>query len=229
MAGPPKGVIRSPSVAVSAGSVSPPGRAIFRSEDPPTDLRLQTTGALIDPPKANIQTIPRMDSVSLTQWTGQDPYTMSVGIQIDGYPDTSVESTIKELEGLAEVHAGRTEPPIVTVDGAVPQPHPNLKWRVLDLGTPEVLYLTSGDRCRYYTVVSLIQRVTDTVLVESLKATSKSKGLKARSTEVRQGEDFLYDVARRLYKDPSRAADLATANNLHLGKKLSPGQTLRYP
>lgn len=228
---PQKGIptSRTNNLTGSTVTVNAPGRVIFFSEDPPTDLRMNTTGALSDPPRQKISTIDRMDSIGLTQWVGQDPYTMAVDVQIDGFPDRSVESDIRELEALGEVQPGRTEPPIIDVDGAVPKPHPNIRWRIVDFGTPQVLYLPSGDRCRYFTTVSLVQRVTDTVLVESLKATSQSKGLKARKTTVRQGEDWLYDVARRVYKDPSRAGDLAVANGLHLGKKLSPGLELRYP
>jgi len=210
-------------------SVSPPGRVIFFSEDPPTDLRMNTTGAKCGPPTPRVTTIDRMDSIGLTQWIGQDPYVLTVPIQIDGYPNKSVEADVKELEALAEVQPGRKEPPTVDVDGAVPKPRPNLRWRITSLGEPEELYLPSGDRCRYFTTVTLIQRVVDRDLVESLKATSKSKGLKARKTTVRQGETWLYDVARRVYKDPSRAGDIAVANGLHLGKKLSPGLELRYP
>jgi hypothetical protein len=71
---------------------------------------------------------------------------------------------------------------------------------------PEIDYVQGGDgseRCRYFTTVSLVQNVTDRVLVESLKATSKSKGVKARTITVRAGEDWLFEVARRAYGDPS--------------------------
>lgn len=227
---PQKGIPNSGAFVVAYSPkqlVSPPGRAVFFTEE--ASVWVETTGALCSPPEPKISTVDMMDGIGLTQWTGQEPYKMSVGVRIDGFPNTNVEADIKALEALGEVQPGRTEPPIIDLDGAVPKPHPNIRWRIVSFGDPTVEYLPSGDRCRYITTVSLIQRVTDRVLQERVKATSGSKGLKARSTTVRAGEDSLYDLARRIYKDPSRAADLATANNLHLGKKLSPGLVLRYP
>jgi hypothetical protein len=212
---------------------APAGRAIFASDDyhgEPIVFRFETSGCRVDPPKPKIQTIDMMDAVGQTQWVGQDPYTMTIGVRFDRFRTGSVEDEIRTLEGFGEVHAGRTEPPIVTVDGAVPKPHPGLTWRVVDFGDPEIDYLDGGtQRCRYFTTVSLVQRVTDRVLVESLKVTSKSKGLKSRTITVRAGEDWLFDVARRAYKDPSRASDIARANGLHLGKKLSAGTIVRLP
>jgi hypothetical protein len=39
---------------------------------------------------------------------------------------------------------------------------------------------------------------------------------------VRAGEEWLFEVARREYNgDPVRAGDIATANNLHIGKRLT--------
>lgn len=226
---PQKGVIRSGSVISNTPTFVGPGRAFIVSEDPPTDLAFETTGCRVDPPKPKYETTARPGAISLLQWVGQEPYSMTLGIRIDEFPNGNVESDIRKLEALGEVQPGRFEPPIVTVDGAVPKPHPNLTWRITDFGDPEIEYLGSGDRCRYVTTLVLTQNVTDRVLIESLKATSKSKGLKTRETTVRAGEDSLYDVARRYYKDPSRASDIARANNLHLGKKLSKGLTLRMP
>jgi hypothetical protein len=217
--------------------VTVPGNslAVLASDDfdgKPIRFRFPTSGCRIAPPEPIVQTTDLMGAISLTQWVGQKPYRAEIDVRLDGFPSRSVETAIKTLEHFAEVHAGRSEPPIVTLDGAVPKPHPHLTWRVTNIADPEVDYVQGSDgaqRCRYFTTVSLVQRVTDRVLVESLKATSKSKGVKSRTITVRAGEEWLFEVARRAYGDPSRAADIATANNLHLGKKLRAGTELRLP
>lgn len=183
------------------------------------------------PPEPIVQEVDLMGAISLTQFMGQKPYRAEIDVRLDGFPVTSVEEDIKTLEHFAEVHAGRSEPPIFEVKGDVPLPHPGLKWRVTGFSQPQIEYVVGSpkERARYFTTVTLSQYVTDRVLVESLKKTSKSKGMKTRTEVVREGEEWLFEVARRVYKDPSRAGDLATANGLHLGKKLTPGTRLRVP
>jgi hypothetical protein len=238
MAAPPKGLFgQVPIWPIGAEPVtSGAGQAVFASDDfdgKPIKFRFATGGCSISPPEPNYQTTDLMGSISLTQFYGQRPYRMDIDVQLDGFPDRSVEADIKTLEHFAEVHPGRSEPPILTVDGDIPKPHPNLSWRVQAFTDPVIDYVQGRptDRCRYFTTVSLIQNVTDRVLVESLrKSTAATKGVqKARKTTVIAGEDFLFEVARRVYRDPSRAADIATANDLHLGKKLTPGQSLWLP
>lgn len=228
MPGPPKGLL-GPAELFNSKPVPPPARVVFLSDDPDTRLACETEGGHPSPPEPVYDEVQRAGAISLTPWVRQNPYKMDVHVRIDGFPDRSVENDIKTLEGLAEVQAGRSEPPIVTLDGAVPKPHPNLKWVISGFDAPTVDFLASGERCRYETTVHLIQRVTDRVLVESLRATSQSKGVKVRTITVRAGEDWLFDVARRAYKDPSRASDIARANSLHLGKKLRAGLVLRLP
>jgi hypothetical protein len=224
------------------GTATPPGapfttgtgRAVLASDDfdgKPIRFRFAHGGCRVSPPEPIVQETDLMGAISLTQWVGQKPYKMEIDAQLDGYPYRSVEDDIKTLEHFAEVHAGRREPPIVTVDGNVPKPHPNLTWRVTGFSTPAEEYVV-GDgtaRARWFSTVTLVQRVTDRVLVESLKATSQSRGVRARTITVRTGEEWLFEVARRAYKDPSRAGDIATANNLHLGKRLTAGMELRLP
>lgn len=227
MPGPPKGLLGPAPRLPRSTPVA--GRVVFSSDSPEASVTCETTGAFPFPPEPVIDEVRRPGAISLTPWTGQAPYRMDVTVRFDGFPDRSVEPSIAVLEGFAEVPAGRAEPSAVTVDGAVPKPHPNIKWRVSGFDTPTVDFLLSGERCRYETVVHLVQAVTDRVLIESLRATSKSKGVKARTITVRDGEDWLFEIARRAYKDPSRAGDIATANSLHLGKKLTPGTVLRLP
>jgi hypothetical protein len=223
-----KGVQTGPSLSTGAGP------AVFASKDydgKPIRFRFDHAGCRVLPPEPIIQETDLMGAISRTDWVGQKPYRMEVDVRLDGFPDRSVEDEIKTLEHFAEVHSGRAEPPIITVDGDIPKPHPHLTWRLSGFSAPEEDYVngTGTHRCRYFTTVTLVQRVTDKVLVESLKQTSGSKGIKPRTITVKEGEDWLFEVARRAYQDPSRAGDIATANDLHLGAKLKPGTELRLP
>jgi hypothetical protein len=215
---------------VSSGA----GQVAFNCDDfdgRPITFRFVTGGCQLYPPEPIVQTVDLPGSISLTQYLGQRPYRMDVDCQLDGFPDRSVEADIGTLEHFAEVHTGRSEPPAFTVSGDIPAPHPHLAWKVTGFSDPAIDYVQGRptDRCRYFTTISLIQDVTDRVLIESLKKTAKSTGVKARSTTVRAGEDWLFEVARREYKDPSRAGDIAIANDLHIGKRLTPGMELRLP
>lgn len=191
-----------------------------------------TAPARVAPPKPKFLTIDMPGAIGAVEYLGQDPYTLELDIRLDAAPDGSVEPSIRALEAFGET-GGNPEPPVVIADGTIPLPHPNLKWRITDFGTPTVWTLPSGERCRYVTTLTLTQNVKAAALEESLHQTSASKGIKTRTTKVRPGED-LYAVARRFYGDPSRASDIARSNfqggrPLRLGQTLKAGMTLRMP
>lgn len=202
------------------------------SDDPLIDV----IGRLIGRPSATLPR-PRYDSLQrpgqfdLTQYTGHEPYVLTIPMKFDGH-GTSVEARIRDLERLAERSGPNLEPPVVKVLGNG-VPHTSLRWRVQSLDEIEdrTRYTTTGDRWRFCVTVTLIQRVTDQVLAESLKAVlpaKRSRGVVNRSTRVKAGEDSVYDVARRVYGDPSRASDIARANpGIRLGSKLRVGLRLR--
>lgn len=212
---------------------------IATADDPENPVQVtceQTAPALWRPPRGRWSTIDRGGRVGILAYDGQDPYELLLSVRLDGYPDTSVEDSVRILEGFAEVPDGQEQPPTLTVDGAIPKPHPNLKWRLTAIEDPaEQLYLPGGrSRCRYATTVTLTQNVTAQVLAESLRETKASKGLRTRTTRVRSTEPDLFAVARRYYGDPSRASDIARANfkgghPLALGARLTPGTQLRMP
>lgn len=206
------------------------GLVTLSSSDPRISVDIeQTQPALIPPPQPKIVTTDRPGAIGLTDWVGQDPYRLMIYARLDGAPNRSVERDIAALEGLAEVHAGKTEPPVVTVKGAIPLPHPNLKWRIAGFTEPVVMTRRgSQERCRYLTTVTLIQYVVDRTLATSLNPSTGSKGLQVRTHRIKPGED-LFDVARAEYRDVGRAQDIARANGLRIGAKLTPGRTLKIP
>jgi hypothetical protein len=212
---------------------------IATADDPENPVQVtceQTAPALWRPPRGRWSTIDRGGRIGILSYDGQDPYELLLSIRLDGYPANSVEESVRILEGFAEVPGGQQEPPILVVEGAIPKPHPSLKWRLTAIEDPtDVLFLPGGkSRCRYTTQVTLTQHVIATSLVESLTQTKATKGLQAKTTSVRPNEVTLTDVARRYYNDPSRASDIARANfkngnPLMLGARLTPGTQLRMP
>lgn len=211
-----------------------PGAIIIATDNPhdPIEVRCeQVTPALPRPPRPRWSTIDRPGRIGIPSFDGQDPYEILVTVRLDGFPHRSVEVDIATLEGFAEVPEGQAEPPVLTVTGAIPRPHPNIKWRLTSIEDPsEVQHLTGGkERCRYVTAITLTQHVAGDVLNENLKGSKAQKGLRTRTTRVQSNEDDLYAVARRYYGDPSRATDIARANFLYLGSRLTAGKALRMP
>lgn len=217
-----------------------PGAVVISTADNPHDpIQVtceQTAPALWRPPRGRWSTIDRGGRIGLISYDGQDPYELQLFVRFDGYPGQGVEGSIRALESFAEVPDGQQEPPVLAVDGAIPKPHPNLKWRLTLIDDPaDVLFLPGGkSRCRYSTTLTLTQHVTPDTLTETLKQTKSSSGLQTRTTRVQPGETTLYDVARRYYHNPARASEIAQANfkngrPLSLGSKLTAGTQLRMP
>lgn len=217
-----------------------PGAVVLRtSDDPENPVRVtleQTRPALWRPPSGRWSTIDRAGRIGILAYNGQNPYELSLGVRLDGYPSESVEDAIRTLEGFAEVADHQTEPPVLVVSGAVPLPHPNLKWRLTAISDPEEqIYLPEGKvRCRYATDLTLTQHAVASSLEETLRQTKASRGLRTKTTRVKPGEETVTDVARRYYGDPSRASDIARANfkngrPLALGDLLKVGTQLRMP
>jgi hypothetical protein len=229
----------SPRIVPDGGAPTPSrgiGRVTLSSPSP----SIQVSGVLTEPvdsplPRPKYDTLDRYGFFGLSKYAGHDPYELTLKIRLEDGGD-SLEGEggpIRRLERLAERVAGRDTPPDVTVDG--PVPHSTLTWRITGLveDKARTVYSASGDRTRFVVSVTLAQRVTDTVLSDSLRAMSQSKGVGA-TTRVRQGEDSLYDVAQRYYHDSSLATTIARANPVNgnpmpLGTRLHVNQRLVMP
>jgi hypothetical protein len=197
------------------------------------DGEINVVGLLTKPvtppvPRPRYNTIDRPGSVGITEYAGMDPYQMTMSLRFDGGGVRSVEKQYAALEALAYPAAGTLEPPVLRIRG--PVPHPLARWRInqLTVDDSQTMLLKNGDRCRIAVDVDLLQYVVDDLLLPSLKATKRAKGINSRATRVKSGEDTLFDVSRRLFGDPSHATDIARASHLRLGARLKPGQMLLY-
>jgi LysM domain len=221
-------------------TVAGPDDVWIGSEVPLIDV----TARLIDKPhvtapRPKFTTQDRPLRFGLTQYVGHDLYEMALRIKLDN-GGSSVEGRIRRLESLAErkpIGGGRLEPPVVKVLGPGIR-HQRLKWRItaIDEETERAKYTAGGKDCTLYVAtVRLVQHVVDRVLAESLRAVSpanRERGIRNRTITVKAGETSLYDVAKRVYGDPQKAADIANANpgrSLRLGSRLKPGMRLRVP
>jgi hypothetical protein len=72
----------------------------------------------VAPPSGRWSTIDRAGRIGILSYNGQNPYELSLGVRLDGYPRTGVENRIRVLEGFAEVPDHRDEPPVLKVSGA---------------------------------------------------------------------------------------------------------------
>jgi hypothetical protein len=100
-----------------------------------------------------------MGAISRTQWVGQKPYRAEIDVRLDGFPSRQRrERTSRPSSTSPRSTPAAPSRPIITLDGAVPKPHPHLTWKVTNIADPEIDYVQGGDgseRCRYFTTVSL--------------------------------------------------------------------------
>lgn len=216
------------------------------------DPDIAVTGTLIGTPTAPVPR-PRFDEQarpgkrSENLYLGHEALEQTFQIKFDNPGNNSVQGKVDKLETLAERHhwAGRFEPPIVHVQGRGLRGtgdrsarRPGKKWRIAELteDLARTRFQRDGDRYFYVATVRLVEHSVDEVLTERLKALrpadKRDIGITRRTTTVREGETSVYDVARRVYHDPSRAAQIARANPgtiRWLGQRLKPGTKLRLP
>jgi hypothetical protein len=208
--------------------------------DPEIEVQARLVGKpRLTPPQPRYETQQRPGRLSLVLYAGHDPYKLELPIKLDNRDRRSVEGKIDRLHDLAERKrwAGRFEPPIVRVAGqGIPRTY--LRWRVEEIveDTDRSLYRThdageKDQRHLYVCTVRLVQRVADDPIPESRAVRGRGRGITNRRTTVQTGETSFYDVARRVYGDPSRAADIARANPGvgWLGSRLRKGTELRLP
>lgn len=212
-------------------------KVTLASANPKLTVTLDLLVAVDRPlPRPKIEMLDRFGFYDLPKYAGQQPFELGMYTRLGG-EGASVEDEIRRLERMMERPEGRDAPPEVRVDG--PIPHESLTWWLTSIveDKPRTVYEPrSGGRLHAVTFVStltLIQRVTDTAGVASVNAAAKSKGI-GTTTKVRKGEDDLYDVAQRFYRNSSFALAISKANPVKgnpmpLGTRLRAGQTLRMP
>ena len=132
------------------------------SNDPKIVLVARLRGPVSRPlPQPSYETVARRGRVGMPQWTGRDPYAMTLPISLNGFPHGPVEDKIRLLERLALRHGGDAAPPIVQLAGPVPAPAgmTNPKWRISGLQevAERTVYNENGKCSRLAVDVTLIE------------------------------------------------------------------------
>jgi nucleoid-associated protein YgaU len=184
--------------------------------------------------------ISRPRRTSLTQWTGAEPFRMTLPILLDRFADGegSVEAEIRNLELMASVPRGLQEPPRIFLAG--PVPHTDLTWVLEDLTWGATLVNSAGDRTRQHVTLALLQYVKpDRITVKSSavrkRERARGKPKPGNSPDRGSGDVLIYTcvtgdtlskiAARELgsagrWHEIAKLNGLRDPNNLHLGQKL---------
>lgn len=193
-------------------STGVPDPVWLHSDAPVIDVVARLTGKpSATLPRPRYDTVDLPGTTGLNRYRGHDPHEMQLPILLEraGNP---VEGDIDKLEAFARRHnASGDEPPVVIVQG-VGVPHTDLDWRVTFPEEPDrIEYDSSGRRIRFGLTLTLVEHISDRVLAQTLTGGKRGKGIRHRTATTRKGED-LYSFARRIFGDPSRAADIQRAN-----------------
>jgi hypothetical protein len=216
--------------------VTAPG--LYRFSLSSRDPRINVTGWLVGKPTEGVPRPrytqhERPGDFDLLQYVSHDLFEQTIPIKFGDGTD-SVEGRIAQLERLLRRTAKNGEPPIVKAAGHGVL-HPEYNWRVVGLDPVDdrILFFTGqNDRRLYVANVILRQQVAENVLTESISKSRRrdaGAGLRNRTVTVREGERTLYQVAKRYFRDPSAAREIAVANGITLSTRLKAGRKLRLP
>lgn len=196
--------------------------------------------------------IARPKRKSLTQWDGIEPRRILVPIILGMTPagdgladDTTCEPARDRLERMAQPPAVGSQPPIVTVTGAVP--HASVAWVIEDFDwDPNPDYSRRGFIVRQAVTVHLLEHVNDqlaapvnaaelTRQAATKRAAAAAAKIGAVATSVLQriyivgAGDTLPSIAAAKLGSAKRWTELATLNGLRDPNRLTVGQKLRLP
>jgi hypothetical protein len=189
------------------------------------------------------QVVPRQDDVGSTDWEGQEPLTQDVPLLLDGFPDDeSVErewNTVKKL-GRDAVGDERV-PPVFKVWGPIEYGGEGKAWILPDNGiqpnAQSIIRRDDGELLRIEFTLSLLEYIRpDTIKRHKKKKSKRGNPAKTGGTAfpgtsytVRKG-DSLVSIAKDLYGDWKRWADIGKLNGLHdANRQLPAGMKLRLP
>lgn len=178
---------------------------------------------------------PRPDAKSLTEWSGQDTFTQSVPILINGYKEeNSVQGQANDIIALGRNTTDDEVPPVFRIFGAIWMPW--LQWVLEDVEwTDEVIRDTDTTLLRQEVVLHIAEfEDPDEVRIKRVRhpyGTGKGGGTNYPTNEyiVHKG-DTVKKIAAKVYGDPSRWKVIADKNNIRdPNKELKPGRIIKLP
>jgi hypothetical protein len=183
---------------------------------------------------------------AFTIWTGNDPLRIDIPILYDYFSDDEVngglkcEAQIRQLEKMAGLEAGMTEPPLIYFDsgGAIPHDNtdaPHLDWVIENIQWGDIIRNTYGNRTRQAAVVQVMEFVPDNQigLSPALKhrhrrSATHKRGAKNKIYIVKRG-DTLRKIAAKELHDHKRWHEIARLNGIRDGMKLTAGMKIKLP
>lgn len=170
--------------------------------------------------------IDRPRRISLTQWTGREPYRMDIPVLFDGWRDqVSVEESIARLNQMSMGH-NYSPPPTVTVEGGVPIK--GATWVIESIDWGDEVFWSQSDQGRYFrlrqdAVVHMLQYQAEA----RLKITMP-KSLPNEFTVPRDGFT-MREVAKAMYGNGEKWQKIQKANPNRDPNKLKKDTVLRVP
>lgn len=221
------------------------GRLVIRAVDPPVPPEPVTVYLTGEPSTETAdggwEVIPRPKRKGMVDWTGQQPYGLTVPVAFDAFAvDGSVEADIERVRRIMRVPRGdRRYPAVVTLDGPVPMVS-QLRWVIqgMDSTGREERRASDGARTRAFYRLTFVEYHPGEAVVESKaskardRAQTKKKdggpGPSTRTHTVKAG-DTLWAIAVRELGDGKRWPEIAKLNDVRDPRALQIGQTLRLP
>ena len=172
-------------------------------------------------------TVDRPRRISLTQWTGREPYRMDVPILFDGWRENrSVEEDISRLNKMQMGH-DYDPPPTLHVDGALPIK--GAKWVIESIEWGDDVIWSHSSRGKYFrlrqdAVVHLMQfQETTTIHITVVKFIPNYY-------EVMRDGETLKSIAKAMYGNANKWKDIKKANpKIRDPNKIKKHTKLRIP
>ncbi|MCW3039350.1 MAG: hypothetical protein JWM31_1255 [Solirubrobacterales bacterium] len=188
---PKKGVARPNPLRAFAG-----GEGVYTIACPANNITLNVFSGEASPILAGgfggWVRISRPHRVSLTDWQGVDPYTMTLAIRMDGWAARrNIEGECQALRDMGRNLSDRSGPPAVFVDGPVPLgAGRTIEWRIDDITWGDSLWETEHGksfRVRQDAVLALVQYVkADTVAIKSPAAKAAAASAAKKKTTAKK-------------------------------------------
>jgi hypothetical protein len=185
------------------------------------------------------EVVGRPDDVALTEWTGVEPYRMSVPIILDGWRTRdNQQQRFERVIALARRRNDR-RPPVIQVFGAVPLK--GKRWVVESIDFGAVIRNNRGQLLRQVMTLNLLEYVdpdrikltkyfTADQLAEGQGSVTGGTGATTRRTYTTKDGDTLNKISTKIYGDRSQAHAIGRLNGIKdVRRELAAGKRLNLP
>lgn len=188
--------------------------------------------------------IQRPRNVGVLNWAGYPPLALTIPVLFDGYPRTSVEDDIEDLERLAgrgPGFGGTRQPPTLTLktqDGfskLIPHGADVNRWVIQTIDWGDSLRRgkqpdgSGGHRVRQEGTVTVLQYTQAALTVEKSASKRANGHQREHKTHIVKKGETLSKISMQEYGSPDYWQDIANANGIHDPRHLPVGKKLKLP